>query len=95
MAEDVADAAHRMAKLCLEASDPEGARWAAQQGLLASEGNERPFRDRMSVEHLSGNLAGIRAVMDDLATLVEDEEPYGSIHPDTVAHFKELTGAPT
>lgn len=93
MAEDVADAAHRMARLCLEAGDPEGARWAAQQGLLASEGNEQLFRDRMSAEHLSGNLAGIRAVMDDLATLVDDEEPYGSIHPDTVAHFKELTSA--
>jgi hypothetical protein len=93
MAEDVADAAHRMARLCLDAGDPQGARWAAQQGLLASEGNEQLFRDRMSAEHLSGNLAGIRAVMEDLTTLVDDEEPYGSIHPDTVALFKELTGA--
>ena len=93
MAEDVADAAHRMATLCLAAGDPEGVRWAAQQGLLASEGNEQLFRDRMSAEHLSGNLAGVRAVMDDLVNLVDDEEPYGSIHPDTVAHFKELTAS--
>jgi two-component SAPR family response regulator len=93
MAEDVADGAHRMATLCLSAGDPEGARWAAQQGLLASEGNEQLFRDRMSAEALSGNRAGVRAVMEDLTTFVDAEEPYGSIHPDTVAHFKQLTSA--
>jgi DNA-binding SARP family transcriptional activator len=93
MAEDVADAAHRMATLCLDVGDAQGARWAAQQGLLASEGNEQLFRDRMSAEHLSGNRAGVRAVMEDLTTFVDAEEPYGSIHPDTVAHFKELTSA--
>ena len=93
MAEDVADAAHRMARLCLAAHDPEGARWAAHQGLLASQGNEVLFCDRMDAEKLSGNLAGVRAIMEELHALAGAEEPYGGIHPDTVAHFKELTAA--
>ncbi|MBW3642912.1 MAG: LysM peptidoglycan-binding domain-containing protein [Actinobacteria bacterium] len=93
MAEDVADAAHRMARLCLAADDPEGARWAAHKGLLASQGNEVLFCDRMDAEKLSGNLAGVRAIMEELHALAGAEEPYGGIHPDTVAHFKELTAA--
>jgi DNA-binding winged helix-turn-helix (wHTH) protein len=93
VAEDVADAAHRMARLCLAAHDPEGARWAAHQGLLASQGNEVLFCDRMDAEKLSGNLAGVRAIMDELHAVAGAEEPYGGIHPDTVAHFKELTAA--
>lgn len=76
MAGDVADAAHRMAALCLADGDPEGARWAAQQGLLASEGNEALFRDWMAAEHLSGNPEGARAVMDKF-TAFYDEGPSG------------------
>ncbi|HEV2071928.1 MAG TPA: bacterial transcriptional activator domain-containing protein [Acidimicrobiales bacterium] len=72
-AEDIVDAAHRMATLCLADGDPEGARWAAQQGLLASPGNEQLFRDRMVAEDLAGNPA----VSDEFASLVDDEDLYG------------------
>ena len=88
----VADAAHCLAQLCLGAGDAEGARWAAKQGLRASPGHEQLYRDLMYAANLEGNRAGVEGVMADLARLVEDEEPYGHLHPETVAVYKELTG---
>lgn len=76
-AEDIADAAHRMAALCLAAGDPEGARWAAQQGLLASPGNEQLFRDRMVAANLAGKLDAVTALLDEFVALVDGEDPYG------------------
>jgi DNA-binding SARP family transcriptional activator len=90
---EVADAAHALAQLCLDAGDAEGARWAAQRGLRASQGHEQLYRDQMFAADLAGNLAGVENIMEELRRVVEDDDPYGSLHPETVAVYKQLTHA--
>jgi DNA-binding SARP family transcriptional activator/LysM repeat protein len=88
---EVADAAHALAQLCLDAGDAEGARWAAQQGLRASQGHEQLYRDQMYAANLNGTLAGVESVWKELAHMVEDDDPVDSLHPETVAVYKQLT----
>lgn len=87
-----AEAAHLVAQWHVEHGDVQGALWAASQGLRAAPGDEILFRDRMHAHDLAGNLAGVESVMKELRGVVEDGEPYDSIHPDTVAYYEELTG---
>jgi len=88
---EIAGAAHQLAQLCLEAGDAEGARWATRQGLLASPGNEQLFRDEMEAADLEGNLAGVEALMKELAHIVEEDSPLEGLHPETVALYNQLT----
>jgi DNA-binding SARP family transcriptional activator len=88
---DVAGAAHRLARMCLESGDGEGARWAVRQGLRASAGNEQLFRDEMCAADLEGNPAGVEAAMADLTRVVAEEGAYGSFHPETVALYRQLS----
>jgi DNA-binding SARP family transcriptional activator len=88
----IGDAAHRLATLYLDAQDHEGATWAAMQGLKASPGNEVLYRDRMLASHLTGNLAAVKAVLNELCEVVEANEPYDSLHPETLALYEELVG---
>jgi hypothetical protein len=90
---EIADAAHRLAKLCLDAGDAEGARWAAQQGLKASTGHEQLYRDKMFAEDLAGNLAGIEKVMEELGHVIEEDDPVAAVHPETAALYRQLTGS--
>ena len=94
MEAEVADAAHALAQLCLDAEDAEAARWAAQRGLRASQGNEQLYRDQMFAADLAGNLAGVEKIMDELSRMVEDDDPLGGLHPETVAVYKQLTHTP-
>jgi hypothetical protein len=87
----VADAAHLLAQLALEARDPVRADWAARQGLHASPANEVLFRDRMLTWDMAGNPAGVEAVMDELCAVTEALEPYDSLHPETVALYDRLS----
>ena len=57
----VADAAHRLAELCLDAGDAEGAHWAVRQGLRASPGNDQLYRDQMRAADATGDVAGVEA----------------------------------
>lgn len=86
----IGDAAHRLATLHLDANDHEGATWAAMQGLRASPGNEVLYRDRMLASHLTGNLAAVKAVLNELCEVVEANEPYDSLHPETLALYERL-----
>jgi hypothetical protein len=88
---EVAGAAHQLARLCLEASDAEGARWATRQGLRASPGNEQLFRDEMQAADLEGNPAGVEALLKELSHIVEEDSPLETLHPETVALYNELT----
>jgi DNA-binding SARP family transcriptional activator len=88
----IGDAAHRLATLYLDAQDHDGATWAAMQGLKASPGNEVLYRDRMLASHLTGNLAAVKAVLNELCEVVEANEPYDSLHPETLALYERLVG---
>jgi len=88
----VADAAHRLATLCLDRHDPEAATWAAMQGLKASPGNEILYRDRMLACHLTGNTTAVKTVLNELCEVVETNEPYDSLHPETLALYERLVG---
>jgi nucleotide-binding universal stress UspA family protein len=87
----VVDVAHRLAQLCLEAGDPGGAEWAAHHGLLASPGNEALFRDRMEAAYAAGDPARVEAVMDELCDFIEGDNPYDTLHPDTIATYEKLS----
>jgi hypothetical protein len=86
----VAEAAHHLAQLALEARDPDLAQWAARQGLLASPGDEVLYRDRMLACDLAGNPAAVEAVMDELVAAVEAVEPYDTLHAETIALYERL-----
>lgn len=94
IAAEVADVAHDLAQRCLVTGDGAGARWAARQGLRASEGDEQLYRDLMQAEDLDGNRAGISSIMEELAAVAEDLEPFDGLHPETVALYRRLTARP-
>ena len=87
----VADAAHRLARVCLEVGDPDGAQWAGVQGLKAAPVDEVLYRDRMLAHDLGGNSAGVESVMRELCEVVEGLEPYDSLHPETLELYARLT----
>lgn len=86
-----AEAAHLVAQWSIGRDEVERALWAASQGLRAAPGDEVLYRACMQAHDRAGNLAGVEAVMKELCGIVEDGEPYDSIHPDTVAYYEELT----
>lgn len=87
----VADAAHRLAELCVDRHDPAGAQWAAARGLRAAPGYEVLYRDRMLAFDLAGDPGGVETVMDELCAVVEALEPYDDLHPETVALYERLS----
>jgi hypothetical protein len=84
----IADAAHRLAELYLEARDHARANWAAEQGLRVCPGDEALYRDRMKACHLAGNSAGVEAAFEELCGIVEALEPYDALHPETLATYE-------
>lgn len=91
LASFAADAAHLVAQWLLQRGDVQRALWATSQGLRAAPGDEVLYRDRMQAHDQAGNRAGIEAVMEELRRTVEDDEPYDSVHPDTIAYYEQLT----
>ena len=89
----VANAAHHLAQLALEAGDHRQAEWAANKGLLASPGDEALYRDRMLAAHHAGNTNVVKQLMAELCEIVEDSEPYELLSQETVAHFRRLSGS--
>ena len=45
----------------------------------------------MQAADLEGNPAGVEALMNELAHIVEEDAPLESLHPETVALYNELT----
>lgn len=93
---EVADTAHRLAEMYLEAGDARGAWWATQQGLLASPGNEQLHRDRMRAADLIGNPAGVEEVMAELCRAIEVDasEAADVLHPSTLELYRRLRRRP-
>ena len=87
----VADAAHRLAELCLDTGDADQAHWAVRQGLRASPGNEQLYRDQMHAANAAGNPAGVEAAWEELGRLAEEEEPFDGLDPATMATYQELS----
>ena len=88
----VVDLASRHAEWCLEMGDPAGAEWAARQGLLVSQYDERLFRVLIRAADAAGHPAGIEAAMDELIRLVGDDiEPWDAVHPETLQLYKQLS----
>jgi DNA-binding SARP family transcriptional activator len=87
----IADAAHQLATLYLDAGDPQEATRAALRGLVAAPGDEILYRDRMLACDLAGNPAGVETVMDELCEVVEALEPYDELHPETLALYERIS----
>ena len=89
----VVDVAITHATECLEAGDAGGAEWAARQGIIVSPYDERLYRLLMQAADAAGNRATIVAIMAELRAVVyEDVIPADTIHPETEALFRRLTG---
>ena len=87
----IADAAHQLATLYLDAGNPQEAIDAAMRGLVAAPADEILYRDRMLACDLAGNPAGVESVMDELCEVVEALEPYDELHPETLALYERIS----
>jgi LysM repeat protein len=86
----VADAAHLLAELSLDAGDAGGALHAVARGLRAAPTNERLFRDRMLAHDLAGDPAGVNTAMGELLAAIESDDPFADVHPETIALYERL-----
>ena len=92
MEADVVDLADRAACCELAHGRLSEARWAAEQGLLASPYDERLYRVLMEVVARSSGTKAVRAVMSRLAAVLEaDVEPADVVSEETRALFVRLT----
>jgi len=87
----IADAAHQLAQLYLDAGDANAAIAVAVQGLVAAPADEVLYRDRMLACDLAGNPAGVESVMDELCEVVATLEPYDDLHPETLTLYERLS----
>ncbi len=87
----IADAAHQLAQLCLDAGDADQAIAVAIRGLVAAPGDEILYRDRMLACDLAGNPAGVETVMDELCEVVETLEPYDELHAETLSLYERIS----
>ncbi|MGO9873841.1 MAG: BTAD domain-containing putative transcriptional regulator [Acidimicrobiia bacterium] len=87
----IADAAHQLAQLCLDAGDADEAISVAIRGLVAAPGDEILYRDRMLACDLAGNPAGVETVMDELCEFVEALEPYDELHAETLSLYERIS----
>ena len=85
----VREAALLLAELHLDDGDPDGARWAARQGLLANPGHRLLKCAEFKAEGLARNPAGVEGAMRELGELIEADEPADSLDAHTVAVYKE------
>lgn len=86
----VADVAHRLVELALDAGDPGLALWATDRALRCCPANEPLSLDRMRAFHAAGDLAGVETTMRDLLASLDADEPEGVLHDDTIAAYQAL-----
>jgi nucleoid-associated protein YgaU len=86
-----ADAAHVVASWHIEPGEATAALWSIGQGLLAAPADEALYRDRMRAYALSGNVTGVESAMKELCRIADAQEPYDSLHPETVELYNTLT----
>ncbi|HEX6869581.1 MAG TPA: hypothetical protein VF163_00660, partial [Micromonosporaceae bacterium] len=87
----IVDTAHRLARMCLDADDPAGARWAVGQAWLAdsNRGYDQPWRDLLVAQHRAGHQAQLLATVGDLL-LARDTEIVEDLDPATFQLVLEL-----
>jgi len=86
----VADTAHRLAQLALVAGEYQLVEWAATQGLLASPGDEALYRDRIIAAKKAGIPNGARTILDELYGVIETNNPYDCLQPETLTIIESL-----
>nr|MDQ3574858.1 hypothetical protein [Actinomycetota bacterium] len=89
MTAQVSDAAHWLSRMCFEAGDYEGARWAASQGLRASPWDRQLLKVLLAAEKALGGNARLKALMEDLEMASEDQDEDG-VDIEVVRTFEEL-----
>lgn len=96
IAQEIADAAHELAQLLLEAGRYDDATKAAEDGLKAEPASELLIRDLMEIAAASGNGGRVHDLMTRLRREVaedgdaNDADDY--LHPDTVGTYELLVG---
>lgn len=87
------DCALRASAALLEASRPDEAAWAAEQGLRAVPWDERLHRALMRAGAAAGNLGRVEETLRHLALALElDGDPLVQVHPETARLYRELSG---
>jgi hypothetical protein len=86
----VADAAHRLAELCLIAGDPQGAMDAIRAGLRLAFNDELLWRDLLVAAHSTGHEHVLRAVVGEVSARVSLDEVLPRMAPETEALIDEL-----
>lgn len=87
---DVRDAAHRLATLHLDAGDAKSAERAVRRGRLACGRSDIALaHDLMRAGGMGRSPGVVEEAMRDLADLVEADEPYDRVDPETVALYRE------
>jgi hypothetical protein len=86
----VADVAHRLVLLRLDESDARGAVAAARAGLRFVPNDESVWRDLLRATHATGDVAQLRAVVDELRARIERDPTVDQMQPQTEALVEEL-----
>lgn len=91
----VADTAHQLIQLYLDAGDLAGARWALDKAWLADPDRHeiQPWRDAMRIAHLDGRDSELRALVQDLLHH-RDAEIYEDLDPQTYGLVQRLLAQP-
>jgi transcriptional activator len=86
----VADAAHRLATLRLEAGEPDAAMDAARAGLRLAFNDEMGWRDLLTAAHATGQEHVLRGVVSEISARVALDEVMPRMAPETEALIDEL-----
>ena len=86
----VADAAHRLAALRLEAGDARGAMDAARAGLRLAAADELLWRDLLRGADATGDERLVRAVVDSAYARIEEDEVLPRLAPETEALIDDI-----
>ncbi|MDF5751261.1 hypothetical protein [Spongiactinospora sp. TRM90649] len=86
----VADTAHRLCELRLAQDEPAEAVAAVRAGLLLAADDEGLWRDLLRATHATGDVAGLRAVVDALHRRAASHPYGGGMAPETEALIDEL-----
>jgi hypothetical protein len=82
----VDNAAHRLAKLALDANDPALATWATRQGLTATGVCEECYRNLMRCAIAENNQTALDATIDELTAIMDADDG-----PDAATYLEEET----
>lgn len=88
---EIVDAADLACELLLTAGDPVGARWAANQGLLASPYAERLWVRLMAVADALGEAQEVERILVEMDRRLDLDGDYNQLHPDTIGAYRRYS----